>query len=182
MKIYTKTGDSGETSLLSGKRVVKHHIRVESYGTIDELNSYIGLLRSQALDEATREILIRIQDRLFSLASILAAEGESPVELPEISEDDISFLEGEMDKISEKLPPLGQFILPGGHQVVAFCHIARTVCRRAERQLVRLSATAPLDGILIRFVNRLSDYLFVLSRKLSKDFQAEEIAWHPHTK
>lgn len=180
MKIYTKTGDSGETSLFGGERVPKYHYRIEAYGTVDELNSNIGLIRDQAIDEATFNTLLEIQDRLFTLGSNLATEpGNTKVKTPQLQQEDILFLENEIDKMNEKLPEMRSFVLPGGHQVVSYCHIARCVCRRAERLVVFLAEKEPVNEAIIRYLNRLSDYLFVLSRKFTQDFNANEIPWKP---
>ncbi len=187
MKIYTKTGDKGKTSLFGGKRVPKHHIRIESYGTVDELNSYIGLIRDQQIDKETKDLLIKIQDRLFTIGSILATDPEKAVlkngkerlNIPKISEADIEDLEKAIDKMNEALPEMTHFVLPGGHQSVSFCHIARCVCRRTERHATALYDIEAFDDRVLIYLNRLSDYLFVLARKLSKDLQAEEIQWIP---
>ena len=187
MKIYTKTGDKGTTSLFGGTRVPKHHIRIESYGTVDELNSHIGLLRDQEVDQETKDLLIEIQDRLFTIGSILATDpekqklknGKDRLNIPKISEADIEKLEKAMDKMNEGLPEMTHFILPGGHQSVSFCHIARCVCRRAERLSTALHDIEAFDDKVLIYLNRLSDYLFVLARKLSKQLQAEEIQWIP---
>ncbi len=178
MKIYTKTGDKGLTSLFGGKRVPKHHIRIEAYGTVDELNSYIGLIRDQKVDENTFKVLIEIQDRLFTLGSMLATEpGNEKVKVPQLFEEDITLLENEIDKMNETLPEMRSFVLPGGHQTVSYCHIARCVCRRAERLAVHLTEVEPVQEIVVKYLNRLSDYLFVLSRKLTQDNNANEIPW-----
>jgi len=180
MKIYTKTGDKGQTSLIGGTRVPKHHIRVEAYGTIDELNSHVGLIRDQQIDEGTKQSLIGIQVRLFAIGSILASDPEkSKMNIPDLKEEDISFLEKEMDKMDETLPEMHSFILPGGHTTVSFCHIARCVCRRAERLTIHLSENSFVPDLVIIYLNRLSDYLFVLSRKLTRDLQAQEVLWKP---
>ena len=187
MKIYTKTGDKGTTALFGGTRVPKHHIRIESYGTVDELNSYIGLLRDQDAETQTKQFLIEIQDRLFTIGSILATDPEKAVlksgkerlNIPKITEEDIEKLETQMDEMNETLPEMTHFILPGGHQSVSFCHIARCVCRRAERLATALYDIEAFDDLVLKYLNRLSDYLFVLARKLSKDLQAEEIKWIP---
>ncbi|MEO2064671.1 MAG: cob(I)yrinic acid a,c-diamide adenosyltransferase [Christiangramia sp.] len=187
MKIYTKTGDSGETSLFGGTRVPKHHIRIESYGTVDELNSHIGLLRDQQVDETTKAELIEIQDRLFTMGSILATDPEKAVlkngkerlNIPKITNADILKLEQAIDRMNEDLPPMTHFVLPGGHHSVSFCHIARCVCRRAERLATALYDIEPFDKMVLQYLNRLSDYLFVLARKLTKTLQAEEIQWIP---
>jgi cob(I)alamin adenosyltransferase len=187
MKIYTKTGDKGTTSLFGGTRVPKHHIRIESYGTVDELNAHIGLIKDQEIEVHTKEILNRVQDRLFTIGSTLATEpekatlksGKERLSIPKISEEDIMLLEKEMDLMNDALPEMTHFVLPGGHQSVSFCHIARCVCRRAERLATALYEISPFDEMVIKYLNRLSDYLFVLARKLSKDLDAEEIQWIP---
>lgn len=181
MKIYTKKGDKGETSLLGGTRVKKSHIRIESYGTVDELNSWIGLIRDQNIDKHSKEVLIHIQDRLFTIGSHLASDpSKKAIKIPDIKEDDITTLEKEIDKMNETLPEMRSFVLPGGHTTVSYCHVARCVCRRAERCAVNLSAEEQVEDIIVKYLNRLSDYLFVLSRKLSQDLKAEEIPWKPN--
>ncbi|WP_339916359.1 cob(I)yrinic acid a,c-diamide adenosyltransferase [Yeosuana marina] len=187
MKIYTKTGDQGTTALFGGTRVPKHHIRIESYGTVDELNSYLGLIRDQKINQHYKELLIHIQDRLFTVGAILATDpeksilknGKERLNIPKISSNDIERLEHEMDTMNDALPPMTHFVLPGGHQTVSFCHIARCVCRRAERLVSELNAISPIDPNTLMYLNRLSDYLFVLARKLSNDLQANEIKWIP---
>ena len=181
MKIYTKTGDKGTTALFTGRRVPKHHIRIESYGTIDELNSHLGLLRDQQMDSHSKEILVLIQEKLFTVGSILATEPERDkrLKIPRINQEDIALLEQEMDQMNENLPEMTHFILPGGHTTVSYCHIARTVCRRAERMISYLHENEPVPETLLSYMNRLSDYLFVLARKLSKDVNADEIKWIP---
>lgn len=180
MKIYTKTGDRGKTSLIGGKRVSKYHPRIEAYGTIDELISHIGLIRDQQIDEKIKSTLIEIQDRLMTCASILAADcDDCNVKIPKIFVSDIEFLESEMDGMDEELPPLTSFILPGGHTAVSYCHIARTVCRRAERIVTQISDDMFVPEEVTKYINRLSDYLFMLSRKLGKDFKIFEITWQP---
>lgn len=180
MKIYTKTGDKGQTSLIGGTRVPKHHIRIESYGTVDELNSYIGLLRDQEMEAHNRSVLLEVQDRLFTIGSSLASDPEkSKMKIPELHEEDITMLEKEIDAMNEVLPPMRNFVLPGGHTTVSFCHIARCVCRRAERLTIELSESSPVNALVIKYLNRLSDYLFVLSRKLAQDLRAEETPWKP---
>tara|TARA_B110000046_G_scaffold112201_1_gene119318 strand:+ start:7423 stop:7971 length:549 start_codon:yes stop_codon:yes gene_type:complete len=180
MKIYTKKGDSGTTSLIGGTRVPKHHLRIESYGTVDELNSYIGLIRDQNIESKDIEVLLEIQDRLFTIGSHLAAEpGKSKMVLPELFETDITFLENEIDRMDDLLEEMRSFVLPGGNTVVSYSHIARCVCRRAERVAVQLSEESEVDEKIITYLNRLSDYLFTLSRKLTKDLHATEIAWVP---
>lgn len=177
LKIYTKTGDSGQTGLFGGKRLPKHHIRIEAYGTVDELNSYLGLLRDVIGDSTLRMKLKTLQDRLFDLGSVLACDPDKDFKLPGIQEADVSFLESEIDNMTARLPELKNFILPGGHSTVSFCHIARCVCRRSERMVVALSMEEQVEEINIRFLNRLSDYLFVLARKLGKGLDVEEVTW-----
>ena len=187
MKIYTKTGDKGTTALFGGTRVPKHHIRIESYGTIDELNSHIGLIRDQDIDQIHKNTLMEIQDRLFTVGAILATDpekatlksGKARLNIPKISEADIELLEKSMDSMNKSLPPMTHFVLPGGHQTVSFCHIARTVCRRAERLASHLNSLEPFQPETLKYINRLSDYLFVLARKLSHDLQADEVKWIP---
>ncbi|MDH5366056.1 MAG: cob(I)yrinic acid a,c-diamide adenosyltransferase [Cyclobacteriaceae bacterium] len=180
MKIYTKTGDKGTTALFGGKRVSKAHDRISAYGTVDELNSYIGLLRDQKVNQDNKSVLIEIQDRLFTLGSILATEqGNTKVKVPSIIEDDIILLENEIDEMNEKLPEMKNFVLPGGHQSVSFCHIARCVCRRAERLTIALSEHEEIEEVVIKYLNRLSDYLFVLSRLMTKELNTEETLWKP---
>lgn len=180
MKIYTKTGDKGKTSLFGGARVSKSHLRIEAYGNIDELNANIGLLRDQVSSTFIIDVLSKIQDRLFVLGAKLAADPEKEgLKLPDFKEEDIRFIESEIDKMEEGLPLLKNFIIPGGHPVVSQAHIARTVCRRAERSMVLLSENSPVDEMLLEYVNRLSDFLFVLGRQLAKEFKVNEITWHP---
>jgi cob(I)alamin adenosyltransferase len=178
LKIYTKGGDKGETSLLGGTRVLKSHERVEAYGNLDELNSFIGLLRDQEMDSHYREVLIRIQQNLFVAEALVARDPQNQTrDLPGLSEDDIAVLEKEIDAMNEQLPALTNFILPGGHPIVSYCHVARTVCRRAERSLIRLNQLSPVENIIIQLLNRLSDYLFVLARKTGQDAGATETLW-----
>ena len=185
MKIYTKTGDLGDTSLFSGKRVRKNNIRIDSYGTIDELNSYLGLIRDHTDDKKVQENLIRIQSKLFTLGAMLATPGEkgdakekkSRLQIELIGPGDISHLENEMDRMNETLPEMTHFILPGGHPALSFCHVARCVCRRAERKTVELHDLEGVDPQILVYLNRLSDYLFVLARKLTKDTGVEEVPW-----
>lgn len=180
MKIYTKTGDSGKTSLVGGSRVPKSDIRIEAYGTVDELISWIGLLRDQDIGGSITDSLLEIQDRLMTCASILASDCENPgILLPVIEEKDINKLENLIDEMEEELEPLSNFILPGGHTWVSWCHIARNVCRRAERNTLKLSESFSVDVLVVKYLNRLSDYLFVLSRKLGRDLGAKEIPWKP---
>jgi cob(I)alamin adenosyltransferase len=187
MIIYTKSGDKGTTALFGGTRVPKHHIRIESYGTVDELNSHIGLIRDQDIDTWAKDILVIIQDKLFTVGAILATDpekatlksGKDRLNIPKISSEDIELLEQEMDKMNLELPEMTHFVLPGGHQTVSFCHIARCVCRRAERLASALNDLEPFHPETLTYLNRLSDYLFVLARKLSKDLQADEVKWIP---
>jgi cob(I)alamin adenosyltransferase len=180
MKIYTKTGDKGTTSLLGGKRISKANLRIDAYGTVDELNSYIGLIRDQEINSIRLDILKEIQDRLFTIGSLLAADPEyNKKKVPDLYETDIELLEKEMDKMNEIIPPLRFFILPGGHQSVSFCHLARCVCRRAERLVISLSEHEDVNALIIKYLNRLSDYLFVLCRQMSHDLGVEEIPWKP---
>lgn len=187
MKIYTKTGDKGNTSLFGGTRVPKHHIRIEAYGTVDELNSYIGLLRDSNLDKHSTQILIQIQHELFTIGAMLATpidkeklkSGKERLNIAKISDNAVLILEKEIDQMNEKLPELTHFILPGGHTSVSFCHIARCVCRRAERISVLLHEENQVDEHILIYLNRLSDYLFVLARKLSLDNNTSEIQWIP---
>ncbi len=187
MKIYTKTGDKGTTALFGGTRVPKHHIRIDSYGTVDELNSHLGLIRDQDINPHYKTVLIDIQDRLFTVGAILATDpekatlknGKDRLNIPKISKTDIERLEQEMDTMNEALPPMTHFVLPGGHQTVSFCHIARCVCRRAERLASALNDLEPFQPESLVYLNRLSDYLFVLARKLSRDVEAEEVKWIP---
>jgi cob(I)alamin adenosyltransferase len=180
MKIYTKTGDKGQTSLLGGSRVYKHHPRIEAYGTIDELNSYIGLLGDQKVNTNRRALLKEIQDRLFTIGANLAAEPEkNKKQMPDLLPTDIELLEKEMDTMDAELPELRAFVLPGGHESVSFCHIARTVCRRSERLVIALAEEVEVAEIIVQYLNRLSDYLFVLSRKMGQELGATEISWKP---
>lgn len=187
MKIYTKTGDEGTTSLFGGTRVPKHHLRIESYGTVDELNSYIGLIKDQQISSKVKDSLIRIQHDLFTLGAMLATppekenlkSGKERLNIPKISEESVLFLENNIDQMNTELPEMTHFILPGGHTTVSFCHIARCVCRRAERLSVQLNDNEEVNENILKYLNRLSDYLFVLARKLTYDLKAEEIKWIP---
>jgi len=180
MKVYTRKGDKGTTGLIGGTRVPKHSLRIESYGTVDELNSFIGLLRDKAISDEGKKDLIEIQDRLFTLGSLLAEDkAKSRMKLPEIYKKDVDFLEEKIDEMDADLPPMKSFILPGGHETVSFCHIARCVCRRAERLATALSEEVELDNLILSYLNRLSDYLFVYGRYLSLKLNAEEIPWQP---
>lgn len=190
MKIYTKTGDTGTTALFGGDRVPKHHIRIESYGTVDELNSWIGLLRDQEIAQETKDLLIEVQNKLFTIGAILATppkketlkSGKQRLNIERIGEQDITFLEAAIDAMDEELPMMTHFILPGGHPIVSYCHLARTVCRRAERRATHLYENEPFEEVVIRYLNRLSDFLFVLARKLTLEHQAEEVPWIPEKK
>ncbi len=187
MKIYTKTGDKGTTALFGGTRVPKHHLRIESYGTVDELNSYIGLVRDQNIDTNAIDSLIRIQNELFTLGSMLATppekeilkSGKERLNIPKITSENVALLEQEIDSMNLELPPMTHFILPGGNQTVSFCHIARCICRRTERLVTALNETETVNPAILEYLNRLSDYLFVLARKLSKDLSVKETPWIP---
>ena len=185
MKIYTKTGDQGETSLYGGTRVRKSNIRIDAYGTVDELNSYIGLIRDHIEETALRRDLITIQNKLFTMGAMLATpedkeklkNGTDRLKIEKIQKEEIKFLEDRMDAMNATLKPMTHFILPGGHIAVSFCHIARCVCRRAERITVELADQETVNREVLIYLNRLSDYLFVLARKLTKDNKVEEIPW-----
>jgi cob(I)alamin adenosyltransferase len=180
MKIYTKTGDKGYTSLIGGTRVPKSHIRIESYGTVDELNSYIGLIIDQDIDAHHKKILKQVQDRLFTIGSSLASDPEkSRMIIPDLHPEDIELLEKEMDRMNEQLPELRHFILPGGSNAVSYCHIARCVCRRAERITVHLAGESIVDEKVTVYLNRLSDYLFTLARKIGNESKIPENQWIP---
>ncbi|MCG8182431.1 cob(I)yrinic acid a,c-diamide adenosyltransferase [Tenacibaculum piscium] len=199
MKIYTKTGDKGTTALFGGTRVAKHHLRIESYGTVDELNSYIGLIRDKNNTEnntentdknSTKNIqktLLKIQGDLFILGAMLATppeketlkNGKKRLNIDTITDGSIQFLEDEIDAMNADLPQMTHFILPGGHETVSFCHIARCVCRRAERLSVALHEEEAIDLAILSYLNRLSDYLFVLARKLTKNLKVTEVKWTP---
>jgi cob(I)alamin adenosyltransferase len=180
-KIYTKTGDKGETSLIGGTRVPKYDHRIEAYGTLDELNSFIGLLRDQLTDIHQRKVLLKIQENLFTAESLLATDSEKQLTraLPQLSEKDVLTLESEIDTMNEHLPALSSFILPGGHPLVSLCHVCRTVCRRGERIIIKLAAATDVDSILIKYINRLSDYLFVLARDLAFTNKIPDLPWRP---
>lgn len=180
MKIYTKTGDKGYTSLIGGVRVPKYHLRIECYGTVDELNSYIGLIRDQEIDAAVKSDIKEVQDRLFTIGSSLASDPEkSKMKIPDLHGSDIERLEKAIDAMTSTLPELRHFVLPGGGAAASFCHVARCVCRRAERLAVHLSEESFVNEMVIIYLNRLSDYLFVLSRKLCFDSGNVENEWHP---
>lgn len=182
MKIYTKKGDSGKTSLIGGTRVSKHHVRIEAYGTVDELNSWIGVVSDHLTENNSNElnVLKEIQDRLFTIGSSLASDPEkSKMKIPDIIPSDIELLEKEMDAINEQIPEMHSFILPGGHPTASFIHVARCVCRRAERLVVNLNENELVDENIMAYLNRLSDYLFVLSRKIIFDSGSKETPWKP---
>jgi len=181
MRVYTKTGDDGTSGLIGGTRVEKYDLRLESYGTIDELNSWLGMIRSQAVDESTNRILLSAQNNLFIIGARLASDGTRP-ELTNkltLNPEDITKLEFEMDRILDILPSMEHFVLPGGSNTVSYCHLARTVCRRAERRVCLLAKEVGIPSELIRYLNRLSDYLFVLSRKIAVDEGINEVQWLP---
>ncbi|MBE7629599.1 cob(I)yrinic acid a,c-diamide adenosyltransferase [Tenacibaculum piscium] len=187
MKIYTKTGDKGTTALFGGTRVAKHHLRIESYGTVDELNSYIGLIRDKNNTKNIQKTLLKIQGDLFILGAMLATppeketlkNGKKRLNIDTITDGSIQFLEDEIDAMNADLPQMTHFILPGGHETVSFCHIARCVCRRAERLSVALHEEEAIDLAILSYLNRLSDYLFVLARKLTKNLKVTEVKWTP---
>jgi len=178
MKIYTKTGDHGTTSLFGGKRVSKADLRIDTYGTVDELNSFMGLVRDQDVNYKRKEVLVQIQNTLFIIGSILATEpGNIKVKIPALREEDVVLLEKEIDEMDTELPAMRFFVLPGGHPAISFCHVARTVCRRAERLTTALHEHEKTDPLVIKYLNRLSDYLFVLSRKVAQELGVEEVPW-----
>jgi cob(I)alamin adenosyltransferase len=182
MKIYTKTGDKGTTSLIGGTKVPKSHLRIEAYGTVDELNSYIGLCKDLLTDVEAQKLLLEVQDRLFTIGSSLACDPikEPKLLIPDLNENDVILLEKEMDQMNELIPQMKSFILPGGHPTLSQLHIARCVCRRAERCCVRLDLENPEEEtIIIKYLNRLSDYLFVLSRFTGYQLKIAEIPWKP---
>jgi len=178
MKIYTKTGDKGLTSLIGGTRVLKSSLRIECYGTVDELNSHLGLVRDQEVNADRRPLLKEIQDRLFTIGSALAADPEkSKMKLPDLHATDVTLLEDEIDSLNADLPELRAFILPGGHPAVSHTHVARCVCRRAERLAIHLGEESFVAELVVVYLNRLSDYLFVLSRAMARDLGVEEVTW-----
>ena len=181
-KIYTKKGDDGTTGLLSGKRVSKHHVRIKAYGTVDELNAWVGMIRNFKIDEKTENTLIKIQNELMIVASQLADDTAYEVSklvniLEPIDEEAVKNLEEQIDIINDELPELKNFVIPGGHVVVSYAHLARCACRRAERFITELNEIENVPKFIIAYINRLSDYLFILSRKLAKDYQVKEIKW-----
>ena len=180
MKIYTKTGDQGLTSLIGGTRVPKSSLRIDCYGTVDELNSYIGLLRDQPVNDGRRALLKEIQDRLFTIGASLASDPEkSKMKIPDLHAEDVALLEQEMDRMNETLPELRVFVLPGGHQSVSFAHLARCVCRRTERLVIHLREDSFVADLVVMYLNRLSDFLFVLGRQMAQELDAEEVKWEP---
>ncbi|MBL7847450.1 MAG: cob(I)yrinic acid a,c-diamide adenosyltransferase [Cyclobacteriaceae bacterium] len=180
MKIYTKTGDEGTTALFGGKRVLKSDLRIDTYGTVDELNSWVGVLRDQEVNRSRQTELVEIQDRLFTIGSILAVEpGNTKVKVPALAPEDVVFLEQRIDAMEEKLEPMKVFVLPGGHPSVSFGHVTRTVCRRAERLVIALHQQEPIDPLVVQYLNRLSDYFFVLCRTMTAELKAPETPWKP---
>jgi cob(I)alamin adenosyltransferase len=180
-QIYTKTGDKGKTSLIGGTRVEKHHYRLEAYGTVDELNAHVGMIRSWPNETSINKTIIGIQEQLFMIGAYLATDDNISDLRTKLNcnESEIEVLEKEMDKMEEALPPLKNFILPGGHPAPTYAHIARTVCRRAERRVNQMAEETEVANWVIRYLNRLSDYFFVLSRHLSNFYQKDEIPWKP---
>jgi len=178
MKIYTKTGDKGYTSLLGGTKVAKSNVRIEAYGTVDELNAYLGWIRDKSVNASRKKDIIRIQENLFVIGSHLAKDKEDlKMTLPAFNPEEIAYIEKLIDQMEDSLPVMTNFILPGGKEEVSLCHVARCVCRRAERSVVRLNDEEAINPIFLVFLNRLSDYLFILSRMITKDLQVEEIPW-----
>lgn len=183
MKIYTRTGDGGETSLYGGQRVSKAELRIEVYGTVDELNAWIGILRDLPVNKKRSEMMIHIQDRLFTMGSRLATPDVSAIaSLPELEDKDITRLELEIDQLDKTLPPMRSFVLPGGHQAISTGHVARTVCRRAERLVVSLGRHEAIEPVILAYLNRLSDYLFVLCRAMASELRVTETPWKPSGK
>jgi len=180
MKIYTKTGDTGMTSLFGGAKVNKSNLRIEAYGTVDELNSYLGLLRDQRIEETHQKFLITIQERLFTIGASLAADPDKDnLVKPDLTTGDVEALENEIDLMDTRLTELKHFILPGGNQASSICHVARCICRRAERIIVKLNDMDSVDPLIIQFMNRLSDHLFTLSRDISNSAGSKEVVWRP---
>lgn len=188
MKIYTKTGDKGTTGLVGGTRIPKHDLRIDCYGTVDELNSYLGLIRDQEISNDHKTTLIKIQNQLFIIGSLLATDPEllkqeskrKRLGITFLAPETITFLETEIDALNSELPAMTHFILPGGHQTVSYCHISRCICRRAERNISKLNEEQPTQPEILIYLNRLSDFIFVLARKLSNELDAEEIKWIPN--
>ena len=181
MKVYTKTGDKGTTSLIGGKRVPKNSLRLESYGTVDELNSCLGMVQCKLQNAALIQELLEIQSRLFDVGGHLATDPENDSVKGKIcvNEADVQMLEQAIDRMDGEIPPMKYFVLPGGSEAVAFCHLARTICRRAERRILDLADVEPVDEMVKKYINRLSDYLFILARKLANDAGVEEHPWVP---
>jgi len=182
IKIYTKTGDNGKTSLIGGTKVAKSHIRIEAYGTVDELNSYVGLLNDHFEHDHTKNALREVQDRLFTIGSSLACDPDKEplLKIPDLKEEDVQWLEQEIDAMNTVLPPMKSFILPGGHIVISTAHVARCICRRAERKCVSISENEMfVDPLVIKYLNRLGDYLFILARFIAHELRIEEVAWKP---
>lgn len=182
MKIYTKTGDTGETGLFGGKRLSKAELRIETYGTVDELNACVGLFRDHLSDEPTRDDLLTVQHRLFSIGSALACDPENPILELDLLSSDLAFLETAIDRMEASLAPLRNFILPTGHLSVSHAHLARTVCRRAERRAVELAQREPVAPLVLRYLNRLSDYLFVAARYAAYLNEVTEVKWEARNK
>lgn len=183
MKIYTKTGDTGTTSLVEGTRISKSHLRIEAYGTVDELNSFLGLLADHEINKKRYPLLKKIQDLLFVMGANLASDpAKASAKVPPVDPSDIALLEQAMDEMDADLPPLRHFVLPGGHVAVSLAHVARTVCRRAERCVIRLAEADSVPENVVVFLNRLSDFFFVLSRKLCQELEVEEVKWIPAKK
>ena len=179
MKIYTKTGDKGKTSLLSGEKVKKHNVRLNAYGSVDELNSFTGYLISLNINKGHKVFLTDVQHKLFNLGALLAVKKDVNFKIPEITDKDIQALETEIDRLNKGIPPLKEFILPGGSAETAQCHICRSVCRRAERTVSELSEKEKIQELLLIYLNRLSDYFFVLARKISQEKEIKETVWKP---
>ena len=177
MKIYTRKGDAGTTSLIGGTQVAKFHYRIAAYGSADELNAQVAVVRDAIEDEAIRDFLYTVQNNLFVIGSVLASDGRNQMQLPEIGEADVEKLEHEIDNMEQSLPPLRNFILPGGHPLISSCHVARTVCRRTERKTVQLNENERVNPLIITYLNRLSDYFFVLARLMSQKLGVEEVTW-----
>jgi len=179
MKIYTKKGDKGNTSLLGGKIVPKNHLKIIAYGTVDELNAYLGLVRIKASNKVIQDNLIKIQNELFTIGSNLAADSSKPkIKIPLLTEQMVVDLELKIDEMNNELPEIKSFLLPGGNEIVSLCHVARCICRRAERHVVTLASVEKVEAELIKYLNRLSDYLFTLSRFLTKELNAQEVPWN----
>jgi cob(I)alamin adenosyltransferase len=180
IKVYTKTGDNGVTSLFSGKRVPKHDIRIKAYGTIDELIAWLGLIRDTTDFDYAKNTLVEIQKQLMTVASQLAVESQKdfPKNLTPLQPNEVQFIEHQIDLLTSRLPPLKNFVIPGGHKLVSYTHLARSVCRRAERYVTELDHQSPVSATLIAYINRLSDYFFTLSRIFALDLQVEEVKWN----